>query len=127
MLTIQLRIEGNQAESMALSLQQYVKSEWGIHSPVTSAGKAAPVQSKDLLTTLAIVGCILQIPGFINSSAELAERIQAKQKLEKLIAWIEKQGTMDGAIFWIDVGGIPYPLRAEQLPDILDALERQSR
>lgn len=98
MENIQLRIEGEDAEALAASLATFAKDEWGIDATSTPIKpKAAKVGDKDWGTSigiaLGVAGVITNLPGFLNSKmlSSLAWRIGAKDDLEKLIAWLEKQ------------------------------------
>lgn len=98
MENIRLRIEGDDAKALAASLATFVKDEWDIDARSTPIKpKEAKAGDKDWGTgigiALGIAGVITNLPSFLNSKmlSSLAWRIGAKDDLEKLIAWLEKQ------------------------------------
>jgi len=131
MASVLLRLEGKDTDQLTPSLEQFLSSEWGLN---VTAQKDSVAQKgnddKDWVTVGAIAGgvmtfmkFVITLPKFLDASADLAKRAKAKQRLEKLIEWTEANLTDPSQVVWLEVNGIPYPLKTERVGDILNAMQ----
>lgn len=132
MTSVLLRLEGKDTDKLTQSLEQFLSSEWEFDATV----KQVPVKQtgneddKDWATVGMIAGgvmtfmkFVIDLPKFLDASADLAKRAKAKQRLEKLVEWTEANLTDPSQVVWLEVNGIPYPVKTERLGDILNAMQ----
>ena len=131
MSTIQLHLEGKDTDKLTESLEQFLASDWEVQATakklrVESDGS----ENKDLPTLAAVAGGIygfmqfvIAVPKFLDASADIAQRAKAKQQLEQLIAWSEANFTDPSQVLWLEVNGIPYPVKTEKLVEMLNAMQ----
>ena len=122
MATLQLRVEGENAQQSAELLQQFITDEWGVEANVTTQRPATDHATKDLGTVLTFIKIIIALPRFLDAVDDLAQRMQAKERLEALITKAQEL-TDPTQTVWLEVNGIPYPLKTENLVEILNKLE----
>lgn len=128
MKNIQLRIEGDQAESLSVSLKQFLLEEWNIEAQTipntTTTAKDTKVK---LGTVLGAISIVLAIPSFLESKmvSSLTQRLQAKQHLEKLIDWSLHHLPEGNTSIWVELEGKPFLLNSENLAEILNNLQDQ--
>lgn len=129
MSNIRFIIQGSQAGDIALELKHYLESEWNAEVkskvadspvvPVTGAyAKSFDPEAMQIL---------LQVYGaykfFKDDVLDLPE---TKRKLENLVQWLDEKFTeYYYENIWLEVNGIPYPVKIEDLDTIIKALEKQ--
>ena len=130
MSAVQLHLEGKDADKLTQSLEQFLAAEWDVKASAKQAHTSNAEGTKDLVTAAAVVGGVMTfmkfvvlLPKFLDASADLAKRAKAKQRLEQLIAWSEANLTDQSQVLWLEVNGIPYPVKTEQLVEMLDAMQ----
>ena len=126
MQNIRFIIKGAKAGETANALQAYLQTEWSVdsnlqidESTVTSSsdGQEKGFDPDSLKVFIELyVGFKLLVDG-------AAGLLETKEKLEKLAAWAEITFTQDYEVLWLEVNGIPYPVKAENLDDILEAMQ----
>ena len=82
---LQFRIEGPDARNLAGELREILESE--LATPVTSRTESSPaggsaMRSGDPLTVAALV---LSLPGALLAAADLAQRLELKEKADRLL------------------------------------------
>ena len=131
MSTIQLHLEGNDTGKLTKSLEQFLANDWEVEATARRLGaKSDGMETKDLQTLATVAGGIyavmkfvIDLPKFLDATADLAERAKAKQRLEKLIAWSEANFTDPSQVLWLEVNGIPYPVKTEKMVEMLNAMQ----
>ncbi len=129
MNNINLRIEGDQAESIATSLKQFIAEEWSIEAFLLPKSTQLESGHKvDLGTGLGLISIALSLPGFLESKmvSSLTQRIQAKQNLEKLIDWSLHNLPKDNTSIWVEFDEKPFLLSTDNLTEMLNALPEPS-
>jgi hypothetical protein len=129
MNNINLRIESDQAESIATSLKQFIAEEWNIEAKTLPKSTHLEGDQKvELGTALGIISIALSLPGFLESKmvSSLTQRIQAKQNLEKLIDWSLHNLPKDNTSIWVEFDEKPFLLTSENLTKMLNALPEPS-
>ena len=135
MSPIQLHLEGKGADKLTESLEQFLATEWGVQATSKQAPTNNADDAKDLATVVTTAGAVaggiysfmkfvVLIPKFLDASADIAERTKAKQRLEQLIAWSEANFTDPSQVLWLEVNGMPYPVKAEKLVEMLNAMQK---
>ena len=66
--TVQIRIEGDQAEAISASLKQYIEQHWSMDVQAVPTVKQPAKDDKDLATTLGVISILLGLPGFLESN-----------------------------------------------------------
>jgi len=126
MSNIRFIFEGAQASSQASQLKQYLETHWQdtqleikVDPATQQDSHLKDIDFNDIRLIIEVYGIFKMV---MNPQNEVEE---SKQNLQKLIHWIEKTLTLNGKVVWIEIGGIPYPLIAEKLDDISQALQKQ--
>lgn len=126
--TVQIRIEGDQAEAISASLKQYIEQHWSMDVEAVPTVKQPAKDDKDLATTLGVISILIGLPGFLESNmvSKLTRRIEAKQKLLQLLEWAEQHLTQVNNVLWLEIDGQPFLLNSDRLDEMLDALQEDS-
>jgi len=120
---ISLRIEGPGGERLADSLDRFLKREFQVESATQSLPALKSSEGdRNIDRKLAIAAIVLALPGFINDTSELAERLEAKQRVEKLIQQIQSENQENNKV-WIEVDGKPFLPSQDNLEKILDEIQ----
>ena len=131
MSTIQLHLEGKDADKLTESLEQFLATDWEVATKARRLrAESDGMETKDLPTLATVAGGIygfmkfvIAIPKFLDASADIAKRANAKQRLEQLITWSEANFTDPSQVLWLEVNGIPYPVKTEKLVEMLNAMQ----
>ena len=122
-MTIQLRIEGPNGEQLADSLSNLLSSEFQIQPQVIASPGLAAEGTKNIDRKLAVLAIVLALPGFVNDTADVAERLQLKQRIEKLITLIHSEQQPKTKVH-IEVDGKPYLPSRNNLEQILNEINQ---
>ncbi len=125
MQQIQIRIEGDQADTCSAALRQFLVEKWDI-KPQIIADKALPASDNKIEpgTILGLASIVLSLPGFLESKmvSNLTLRIQAKQRLQTLVDWSLAHLPESNTRIWVELDGKPFLLNADNLAEMLNAL-----
>lgn len=130
MSNIRFIVQGSDAANTALTLKRHLQAEWNVQIDAKTAD-ASVLSSRDAQTknfefdSNSLTVLLLLYEGFKFAVDGATELLETKEKLVKLAAWAETTFTRDHEYLWLEVGGIPYPVKAGNLDDIIKALQAQ--
>lgn len=118
------------AADTAYELQQYLETAWQVQVEATpadtSALNATDANSKGIGFDSESIQILLGLYGGIKLAIDSAHGLlETRKKLEELVAWATPILTRDHEYIWLEVSGIPYPVKAENLDDIIKAIQVQ--
>jgi hypothetical protein len=130
MSNIRFIVQGSDAANTALTLKRRLQAEWNVQIDAkavdTSVLPSSDAQTKNLGFDPDSLTILLSLyTGFKLVVDGATELLETKEKLVKLAAWAETTFTRDHEYLWLEVGGIPYPVKAGNLDDIIKALQAQ--
>ena len=125
---IRLRIEGEDAEALATSLAVFVKQEWDIDATSTPIKpKEAKAGDKDWGVVLGLIGIVVGLPSFLETEmvSKLTQRIEAKKRIEQLLAWLKEQPPEQKASISLEATkDKKIKLDLENLTELLDEMQK---
>jgi hypothetical protein len=126
----ELRFEGEQAEANARTLADFLAQElpdWQTRV-VPCPPKSKPDETRDAGIVIALVTLVLILPSALKDGLDLADRIQLKPKIERLIAWAkERRGRrLKNPFVVLPPHGTPLPLDQAMPEQLLDAVAAQT-
>ncbi len=83
---LQMRIEGPDAERLAAELAEVLEAEFGTPPQRRPIGALQDL-NRDA-DSLAVVAIVLAVPGSLLAAANLAQRLELKTKIDRLLAWV---------------------------------------
>ena len=118
------------AADTAYELQQYLEIAWQVQVEATpadtSALNATDANSKGIGFDPESIQILLGLYGGIKLAIDSAHGLlETRKKLEELVAWATPILTRDHEYIWLEVSGIPYPVKADNLDDIIKAMQVQ--
>ena len=132
MVNIRFIVQGSPdtAADTAYELQQYLETTWQVQVEATPADtstlNATDANSKGIGFDSESIQILLGLYGGIKLAVDSAHGLlETRKKLEELAAWATPILTRDHEYIWLEVSGIPYPVKAEHLDDIIKALQAQ--
>lgn len=125
MSTIRFIIEGAQAADQASELKQHLQTEWEAQVEIkSSSSNAQDAIHKGI--ELDLIRVAVEVYGAFKIVSNAQNEItETKQQLQKLASWVEKILTLNGKVIWMEVSGISYPLVADKIDDIIEAMQKQ--
>lgn len=125
---IRLRIEGEDAEALAASLAVFVKQEWDIDATSTAIKpKEAKAGDKDWGVGLSLLSIAIGLPSFLETEmvSKLTQRIEAKKRIEQLLAWLKEQPSEQKASISLEATkDKKIKLDLENLTELLDEMQK---
>ena len=125
---IRLRIEGEDAEALAASLAVFVKQEWDIDATSTAIKpKEAKAGDKDWGVGLSLLSIAISLPSFLETEmvSKLTQRIEAKKRIEQLLAWLKEQPSEQKASISLEATkDKKIKLDLENLTELLDEMQK---
>ncbi len=91
---LEILIEGAGAEELAAELGDFLKDELGVgprrrrSSPSPTISPGATTRGVDPIGAL---GLVLAIPSGILAISDLAKRLETREKLDRLLAWLRRR------------------------------------
>ena len=132
MSNIRFIIQGSPdtAADTAYELQQYLETAWQVQVEATPADtstlNATDANSKGIGFDPESIQILLGFYGGIKLAIDTAHGLlETRKKLEELVAWATPILTRDHEYIWLEVSGIPYPVKADNLDDIIKAMQVQ--
>lgn len=125
MSDLKLHLQGSQTEATATALEAFFAETFGeparrespLPPPVSEAAKAAD--------PIAVAALVLSIPGALLATVDLAERLQLKQKIERLIALARREWREHGTRIWLRRrDATPLALDEIEPAEVLDAADQ---
>lgn len=118
------------AADTAYELQQYLETAWQVQVEATptdtSTLNATDANSKGIGFDPESIQILLGFYGGIKLAIDTAHGLlETRKKLEELVAWATPILTRDHEYIWLEVSGIPYPVKADNLDDIIKAMQVQ--
>ncbi|QTR49930.1 hypothetical protein [Candidatus Thiothrix anitrata] len=118
------------AADTAYELQQYLETAWQVQVEATPADtstlNATDANSKGIGFDSESIQILLGLYGGIKLAIDSAHGLlETRKKLEELVAWATPILTRDHEYIWLEVSGIPYPVKAENMDDIIKAMQVQ--
>lgn len=118
------------AADITYELQQYLETAWQVQVEATPADtstlNATDANSKGIGFDPESIQILLGLYGGIKLAIDSAHGLlETRKKLEELVAWATPILTRDHVYIWLEVSGIPYPVKAENLDDIIKAMQVQ--
>ncbi|MBI3269774.1 MAG: hypothetical protein HYZ53_12180 [Planctomycetes bacterium] len=121
---VRFQIQGEDAEAVAGELSEQIRGLFG-ESPARSSGGVSPGAAREGgkgVDPVAVAALVLSIPGAILATMDLAQRLQAAERVRKLIAWAkERLPRAKAKIDFLPPAGGAQPLQAVDAGAILDA------
>ena len=139
MVNIRFIVQGSPdtAADTAYELQQYLETAWQVQVEATPAEtstlNATDANSKSIGLDPDSMKVLLDVVGFYTIIKEAVDGatgvIETKEKLEKLwgklIEKMEPILTRNHEYLWLEISGIPYPVKADNLDNIIKAMQVQ--
>lgn len=118
------------AADTAYELQQYLETVWQVQVEATPADasslNATDANSKSIELDPNSIQILLSLyDGITNIIGTAYAVLETKKKLEELITWATPILTRNYEYLWMEINGFPYPLKAENLDDIIKAMQVQ--
>ena len=118
------------AADTAYELQQYLEIAWQVQVEATpadtSALNATDANSEGIGFDPESIQILLGLYGGIKLAIDTAHGLlETRKKLEELVAWATSILTRDHEYILLEVNGIPYRVKAENLDDIIKAMQVQ--
>lgn len=118
------------AADTAYELQQYLETEWQVQVEATLADASVlgttDANSKSSGLDPDSMKILLGLYGGIKLAIDTAHGLlETRKKLEELITWATPILTHNHEYLWLEINGIPYPVKAKNLDDIIKALQAQ--
>jgi hypothetical protein len=119
MKELRLYLEGAAAEQAAREIEDFFAQEFG-HPPVRVAPEVQTDRGKKA-DPVAVAALILTIPSAILATLDLAERIQLRKKLRRLIDLVRRQKAEKGTVIRLETPTGLQDLLTADLDRFLDA------
>ncbi|HMT92823.1 hypothetical protein [uncultured Thiothrix sp.] len=117
------------AADTAYELQQYLETAWQVQVEATPADtstlNATDANSRGIEFGSDVSQILLMLSGIKLAIDSAHGLLETRKKLEELAAWATPILTRDHEYIWLEVNGIPYPVKAENLDDIIKAMQVQ--
>jgi hypothetical protein len=85
---IEFRFDGPESKSCADDLALFIQAEFPNYSTkLQSSTNSGAVGTKGAGTTIAIIALILAAPGAFKNAIDIADRLELKKKMDRLIDW----------------------------------------
>ena len=85
---LELRVEGPDAERIAAELAQVLEAELGTRPQRSSPGAPPSPALTRGTDPLAVAAIVLAVPGALLAATDLAQRLELKAKIDRLLAWV---------------------------------------
>jgi hypothetical protein len=130
MTTIRFIVQGSpdSAPDNAYELQQYLQNNWQatVQTRLLNFQKAEDAPSRSLGFDPDSIQILLETLAGLKLVIDTAHGVlETRTQLKELMEWAEKTFTHEHEYLWIEVGGIPYPVKVEKLDDILIEMKKQ--
>lgn len=122
---LQFHLQGPQTDVTAAALEAFFAETFSERvrresPPTVSSGTEKAIDP----VTVAVAALILNIPNALLATANLAERLQLKQKVERLIALARREWREHGTRIWLQRrNATPLALDEIEPADVLDAAD----
>lgn len=138
MSTIRFIIQGSPdtAADTAYELQQYLRAEWQVEAEAKSADtythNSADAKTKAFGLDPESMSILLEAAGFYTIAKEVidgaAGALETKENLGKLLRKITEKMepilTSNHEYLWFEINGISYPVKADNLDEIIEAIQK---
>lgn len=131
MNTISFVVQGSPdtTADYAYELKQYLQSNWDVQEINTSTTNIptndSVIRSGDF-DVQELLKILLTAYGSFRMAVDTPhDLIETRKKLEDLAAFTEKTFTLNHEYLWLQVGGVPYPVKVGALDEILKAMAKQ--
>lgn len=114
---LKFRIEGPDAERLAVELGELVESELG--GRAERRPDAPPRDAVVRGDPLAVAAVVLAIPGALLAGADLARRLELKEKVGRLTAWARERAG-GHRVEVIDADGRGRPLDETEAAEVIE-------
>ena len=119
MADLHFYIDGDAAEQTAHDLERLL----GEHFQQPVQRESAPMPKTDqhkAADPWAVAAVLLALPGAIEASLTLAQRLELKAKFERLVEFARQQFSTTGTRIWVKHKKQPLPLDEATLSELLD-------
>jgi hypothetical protein len=128
-----IEIAGSEAEAIERELQELLQAEWGANARRVESPTRGPEREGEKIDTatigigIGIAALILQLPGAVKDSLDLAERIKLTQKVKRLLAWAQakKQQNPEVRITLVSPEGRSHELDRAEPGEIVEAVSER--
>lgn len=130
MTTIRFIVQGSSdsAPDNAYELQQFLQNNWQatVQTRLLEPPKTDDATTRSLGFDPDSIQILLEALGGLKLAIDSAHGLlETRTQLKELMEWAEKTFTRDHEYLWIEVGGIPYPVKVEKLDEVLNAMKEQ--
>lgn len=106
-------------------IKQYLKDNWDAtvttkladNSDTTADTRAIELDADSLKVLIEVA------VGFKLAVDSAHGLLETRTKLKELMTWAEQVFTDDFNYLWLEIGGIPYPVKIDELENILTAMQ----
>lgn len=122
MSDLKFHLQGPQSDATAAALEAYFAETFGETARRENLPMPAPGETQKAADPIAVAALILSIPGALLATVDLAERLQLKQKVERLIALARREWREHGTRIWLQRrNATPLALDEIEPADVLGA------
>ena len=118
------------AADHAFELKQYLQSNWDTQEINTSTSDKPTAGSitKSGEFDAELLKILVTAYGYFRLAVDTShDLLETRKKLEDLAAFAEKVFTLNHEYLWLQVGDVPYPVKAENLDEIIEAMQAQEK
>lgn len=120
---VRIRVEGGGAAEAASALAKFLCDELGVEARSRRSLPLSPRHGSLRSDPVAIATLILTIPSVALSLIEIADRVDTRGKVERLIGWLRRRGADADAQFYLEVlGGVDLRLDDAEPEEMMAAL-----
>jgi hypothetical protein len=127
----QFTFDGPEAQANAQALNAFLKTEfsdWSTQIAPVQPPPSAP-DKRDAALFVAIIALIVALPSGIKDGIDLADRIQLKPRLDRLIAWAKERRAqrLRNPFVAVPPQNTPIPLDQAKPEQLLDAIAQSAK
>ena len=123
MSDLKFHLQGPQSGATAAALETFFAETFGAQARRESPSPPTVSEAEKAADPIAVAALILSIPGALLATVDLAERLQLKQKAERLIALARREWREHGTRIWLRRRNVaPLALDEIEPADVLDAV-----
>jgi hypothetical protein len=125
MSDLKFHLQGSQTDATGAALETFFSETFGENARREGLPMSAVGETEKTVDPIAVAGLVLSIPGALLAAMDLAERLQLKEKVARLISLARREWTEHGTRIWLQRrDATPLALDEAQPADVLDAAEK---
>jgi hypothetical protein len=125
MSDLKFHLQGSQTDATAAALEMFFAETFCETARRENLPMPAPGETQKVVDPIAVAGLVLSIPGALLAAMDLAQRLQLKEKVERLIALARREWREHGTRIWLQRrNATPLALDEIEPADVLDAADK---